>query len=74
MKLCDKLKLLRKSNNLTQDEMAEKLYVTRTAVSKWETDKGYPSIDSLKIISHIFHVSLDELISETDSEGTKNGN
>lgn len=37
MDFCDKLKKLRKDNNLTQEEFAEKIYVTRTAVSKWET-------------------------------------
>ena len=46
-----KLKKLRTENNLTQEELAEALFVTRTAVSKWETDKGYPGIDSLKIIT-----------------------
>ena len=44
----EKLKKLRTENRITQDELAEKLYVTRTAISKWETGKGYPSIDNLK--------------------------
>ena len=45
-----KLKKLRTDSGLTQDELAEKIYVTRTAVSKWESDRGYPNIDSLKAI------------------------
>ena len=62
----EKLKKLRKDNEMTQEELAGRLFVTRTAVSKWETDKGYPAIDSLKAISDVFHISLDDLISEDD--------
>lgn len=62
----EKLKKLRKDNALTQEELAERLYVTRTAVSKWELDKGFPAIDSLKAISELFGVSIDELISDQD--------
>lgn len=67
----EKLKKLRISNNLTQEELAEKIFVTRTAVSKWETDKGYPSIDSLKELSHLFDISMDELLSDEDVENKK---
>lgn len=59
----EKLKKLRIDNHLTQDELAEKIYVTRTAISKWETDKGYPSIDSIRAVSKIFSVTIDELLS-----------
>ncbi len=59
----EKLKKLRTDNNLTQDELAEKLYVTRTAISKWESDRGYPNIESLKSISKFFSVTVDVLIS-----------
>lgn len=72
MALADKLKKLRIENNLTQDELAEKLYVTRTAISKWETGKGYPSIDSLKQLAILFDISIDELISEEDIEHKNN--
>lgn len=51
---------------MTQEEFAEKIFVTRTAVSKWENDRGYPGIDSLKLISRLYGISLDELISEED--------
>jgi len=67
----EKLKKLRNDNQLTQDELAEKIYVTRTAISKWETDKGYPSIDSLKQLSNLFEVSIDELISNSDIENKR---
>ena len=67
----EKLKKLRIDNQLTQDELAEKIYVTRTAISKWETDKGYPSIDSLKQLSNLFEVSIDELISDSDIENKR---
>lgn len=62
----EKLKNLRGQNGITQDELAEKLYVTRTAVSKWENDRGLPTIDTLKQIAELFGVTLDELISDDD--------
>lgn len=63
MEFNEKLQELRKSKNLTQEELAEKLFVSRTAVSKWESGRGYPNIDSLKEISVFFSVSIDELLS-----------
>lgn len=62
MEFGEKLKELRKAKGLTQDELAECLFVSRTAVSKWESGRGYPSIDSLKQIALFFSVSIDELI------------
>ena len=63
MEFCEKLQQLRKSRGLTQEELAEALYVSRTAVSKWETGRGYPGIDSLKEIASYFSVTIDELLS-----------
>lgn len=63
MELGEKLQQLRKQNNWTQEQLAEQLYVSRTAVSKWESGKGYPSIDSLKNISALFKISIDDLLS-----------
>ena len=57
------IKKLRTDKGLTQDELAEKIYVTRTAISKWESGRGFPNIESLKAISKYFFVSLDELLS-----------
>ena len=63
MEFHEKLQELRKSRGLTQEELAEALYVSRTAVSKWESGRGYPNIDSLKEISAYFSVSIDDLLS-----------
>ena len=59
----EKLHELRKSRGLTQEELAEALFVSRTAISKWESGREYPSIDSLKEISSFFSVTIDELLS-----------
>lgn len=63
MEFNEKLQELRKSRGLTQEDLAEALYVSRAAVSKWESGRGYPSIDSLKDISGFFSVSIDDLLS-----------
>lgn len=63
MELHEKLQQLRKEKGWTQEELAEMLYVSRTAISKWESGRGYPSIDSLKAISKLFKVSIDDLLS-----------
>ena len=67
MEFGEKLKELRKARSLTQEELAEALYVSRTAVSKWESGRGYPSIDSLKELSRYFSVSIDELVSADEA-------
>lgn len=63
MELSEKLQQLRKKNDLTQEQLAQQLFVTRTAVSKWESGKGYPNIGSLKSLSKLFSVSIDDLLS-----------
>ncbi|AMX00326.1 helix-turn-helix domain-containing protein [Rummeliibacillus stabekisii] len=63
MEFNEKLQQLRKQNNLTQEQLAEQLYVSRSAISKWESGKGYPNIESLKCIAKLFSVSIDELLS-----------
>ena len=63
MEFGEKLQQLRKSRGLTQEDLAEGLYVSRTAVSKWESGRGYPSIDSLKGIAAYFSVTVDDLLS-----------
>ena len=62
MEFHEKLQELRKSRSLTQEELAEALFVSRTAVSKWESGRGYPGIDSLQAIARFFSVTVDELI------------
>lgn len=63
MELHEKLQELRKQKGITQEELAKALYVSRTAISKWESGRGYPSIDSLKAIAKFFSVSIDDLLS-----------
>ena len=63
MEFGEKLQELRKSRGLTQEELAQALFVSRTAVSKWESGRGYPGIDSLKEISKYFSVTIDDLLS-----------
>lgn len=66
----EKLKQLRERSGMTQDDLAAKLYVSRTAISKWETNRSYPSIDSLKAIQQEFGVSIDDLVSDEDVKGS----
>ena len=63
MEFSQKLQELRKQKGLTQEELAEKLYVSRTAVSKWESGRGYPNIESLQAIAKFFSVTVDGLLS-----------
>lgn len=63
MEFHEKLQQLRKQKDLTQETLAEYLHVSRTAVSKWESGRGFPNIESLKAIAKFFDVSLDELLS-----------
>ena len=66
MKFKDKIKKLRLDNNLTQEDLAKICFVSRNAVSKWERDEEYPNIESLKLISKHFNVSIDNLLNEED--------
>lgn len=66
MEFHEKLQELRKNRGLTQEELAEALYVSRTAISKWESGRGMPSIESLKAISKFFAVTLDDLLSSEE--------
>lgn len=62
----DKLKKLRLSKNLTQVQLAKLVYVSRSAIAKWEQNRGFPNIDALQRISEIFEISIDELLSEKE--------
>ena len=63
MEFNEKLQELRKQKGITQEELAASLYVSRTAISKWESGRGYPNIESLKAIAKYFSVTVDELLS-----------
>ena len=63
MEFHEKLQELRKNRGVTQEELAEDLYVSRTAISKWESGRGYPNIESLKQISSYYGISIDDLLS-----------
>ena len=62
----EKIQELRKQKGLTQEELAERLYVSRTAISKWESGRGYPNLDSLKALARFFSVTVDELLSSDE--------
>lgn len=61
-----KLQELRKQKGLTQEELAAAIFVSRTAISKWESGRGYPSIDSLKALAKFFGVTIDDLLSSNE--------
>lgn len=62
MAIGHQIKSLRLAHNMTQEELAEKLFVTRNAISKWEHNRGTPSIDNIKALSSLFEVSIDALL------------
>jgi transcriptional regulator with XRE-family HTH domain len=62
MTIGHQIKSLRLAHNMTQEELAEKLFVTRNAISKWEHNRGTPSIDNIKALSSLFEVSIDALL------------
>ena len=64
MTLGEKIRLARKRSGLSQEQLAEKLCVSRSAVAKWETDKGLPDVGNLKILAKLLSVSVDSLLDE----------
>ena len=64
MNISEKIKQIRNNEGITQEQFAEKIYVSRNAVAKWETNRGYPDIQNLITISEVFNVGLDELVKE----------
>ncbi|MDD7280744.1 MAG: DUF3955 domain-containing protein [Erysipelotrichaceae bacterium] len=71
MEFAKQIKQIRKENNLTQEQMAKKLNVTRQAISNWENNKNLPDLELIVLISKEFSVSLDELILEENNMTTK---
>lgn len=72
MTFAEKLKDLRKQKGISQEQLAEKIYVSRQAITKWESGNGLPDIENLIAISSLFNESLDSLLSEEKSLITKN--
>lgn len=62
MELGKQIKMYRLENKLSQEELADRIYVSRQTISNWENDKSYPDINSLVLLSEVFKVSLDKLI------------
>lgn len=63
MTFAEKLKSIRKKAGMSQEKLAEKIGVSRQAITKWETDAGIPDIDNMMALSSLFNISLDELLS-----------
>ncbi len=74
MNLGEKLFELRKKKNLTQDEVAEKLNVTRQTVSKWETNQSTPDFDKIIPLCELYEISTDELLRGEKQEKTEENN
>lgn len=72
MNFAEKLKTLRKQKNISQEQLAEKIHVSRQAITKWENGNGIPDIENLLAISSIFNESIDSLLSEEKSLISKN--
>ncbi len=65
MTLGEKIRFARKCCGLSQEQLAEKMCVSRSAIAKWETDKGMPDIENLKMLSRLLNVSVDSLLSDS---------
>lgn len=70
MQIGNQIKKYRQKLNLSQEELADKIFVTRQTISNWENDKNYPDIKSISLLCNLFDVSLDQFI-EGDIEEMK---
>lgn len=68
MTFAEKLRTIRKQTGMSQEKLAEKLGVSRQAITKWETDAGIPDIENIMAISSLFHISIDELLGNENKE------
>ena len=67
MKIGEKLLQARKANQMKQEEVAEKIFVSRQTISNWENEKSYPDIISIIKLSDLYHISLDDLLKGDES-------
>ena len=72
MNLAENLKKIRKENNLSQEQLAEKLSVSRQSVSKWESGQAYPEMDKVLQLCKLFNISVDDLLNQDVSELNNN--
>lgn len=72
MSFAENLKLIRKERNLSQEELAEILEVSRQAISKWEQGDGYPEVEKLLLLSSKLNISLDNLMSTKFAQKSSN--
>lgn len=68
MSFAEKLKTIRKQAGMSQEKLAEKLGVSRQAVTKWESDTGIPDLENIMAISALFDISIDELLGREKAE------
>ena len=73
LETASRLVALRKENNLSQEALAEKLGISRQAVSKWERAEASPDTDNLIALARLYHVSLDELLQIHEEESGESG-
>lgn len=66
MTLGEKIREARRKCGLSQEQLAEKLSVSRSAIAKWETDKGLPDVGNLKILARLLNISVDRLLDDTE--------
>lgn len=71
MTLGEKIRHARKSAGMSQEQLAEKLCVSRSAIAKWETGKGMPDVENLKILSRLLGVSVDSLLDDSGEEAIR---
>ena len=72
MNLSENLKKIRKDNNLSQEDLAEKLGVSRQSVSKWESGAAYPEMDKVLELCKLFNLNIDELLNQDIKEVEQN--
>ena len=65
MSLGEKIRCARKNSGMSQEQLAQKLCVSRSAIAKWETDKGLPDVENLKTLSRLLNVSVDSLLDDS---------
>lgn len=68
MTLGAKIRESRRKQGLSQEQLADKMAVSRSAVAKWETDKGLPDVGNLKVLARLLNVSVDHLLDEESTE------